>query len=408
GQYGAVTRIAETILGSTSRASAVAFPKPLAAEHAEQVYACTVRLVAHMARRLSSRERDVAQDKADLSSVLHILKAISSKRCAHDILYVFVQQIARVVPMRRCSVVRVWGGEQRGHVLASHEDPSVRDLVIELSKYPEIVEAMEQRDKVVVNDVLKDPRTKPFAAELAHSGITSLVVIPLVLFDQNVGSLVLRGARGAGPFSTREISFCEIVAEAAANALERANLFEGLQRVNERLEVLAVTDDLTGLYNHRYFRERLEEECARAQRYQLPLSCIILDVDDFKRVNDTYGHLTGDCVLREIAARTSQMVRKSDIVARYGGEEFVVIMPQTDLEGAHTQAERIRKGICEKPFDGLPEDDRVTVSIGTAVFDTQTMQDCEALIRTADEALYEAKKAGKNCVVTKQRSVEGI
>lgn len=364
--------------------------------------ACATRLMALLARQLNLRHRDVAMDKDDLFSVLSILKAVSAERRAHDILYVFVEQIARAVRMDRCSVVRIWGGEQRAHVLASHEDESVTDLAIDLKKYPELRRAMETRQKVIINDTRRDPLTRPFIEDINKADIQSVIVIPVVLFDQNVGSFLLRAARRKGTFTLREISFCEIVAEAAANALERAHLFESIQKVNERLEILAVTDGLTGLYNHRYFRQRLEEEFERARRYALPLSCMILDVDNFKHFNDTYGHLQGDAVLRGVAACTLQTTRKSDIVARYGGEEFVVIMPQTGYEGASVEAERVRKEICEWPYEGVPKPGTVTVSIGVSVFDAETMPDCEALLRTADNGLYQAKREGKNRVIVGQ------
>lgn len=373
-----------------------------AAEPDDCSLTCATRLMALLARQLNLRQRDIAMDKDDLFGVLNILKAISAKRRAHDILYVFVEQIARAVKMDRCSVVRVWGGDDRVHVLASHEDENISDLIVSLHKYPEIKKAMETRQKVIINDTQHDPLTKPFMKEMAKAGIRSLIVIPVVLFDQNVGSFLLRAARSQGSFSLREISFCEIVAEAAANALERAHLFESIQKANERLEYLAVTDGLTGLYNHRFFRQRLEDEFERARRYDLPLSCLIMDIDNFKMVNDTYGHLQGDTILRGIASCSLQTVRKSDIVARYGGEEFVVIMPQTGIEGATAQAERIRREIAQCHFEGMPENHHVTVSVGVAIFDSATMLDCEALMRVADAALYTAKKEGKNRIVVGQ------
>jgi len=399
GRHGIVERVAETILNANDLAAETAFPAPAGPEHADQAYAHSMRLMTHMAQHLTSRERDIAKDKDDLYSVLNIIDAISSKRHAQNILYVFVEEIARIVEMVRCSVVRVWGQEDKGHVLASHEDAGVRDLVIDLNRYPELHRAMETRSTVVVDDVMHDPLTSPFAKGFRRSGITSLVVIPITLFDPNVGSFFLRAARTNGPFSVREVGFCEVVAKTAGNALERAYLFESIQRVNEQLEFLAVTDGLTGLYNHRFFHERLEEEFERARRYDQALSCLIFDVDDFKQINDTFGHLEGDAILREIALRASQMVRKSDIVARYGGEEFVVIMPQTGLKGGRAQAERIRREIGGRPYPGLPEDKRITVSVGMALLDQSTMTDCEALIRAADSALYDAKRAGKDCVV---------
>jgi len=393
-----VTQLAEKLLAAHGDALPTAMNNPMTQDGYANVLACAMRMTTLATEQLAMRQRTIAQDRSDLAGVLDILKAISSRRRAHDILYCFVEKIAEIIQTHRCSVVRVWGHETKGHVLASHEDRRIRDLSIDLDKYPEIYRAMETGKTVVVNDVRHDPLTRRLATELRAADIASIMVIPIVLFDQNVGSFLLRALRRDGMFSLRETNFCEIVTEAAANALERAHLFESIQLANERLERLAVTDGLTGLFNHRYFRERLDDEFERAKRYGLPLSCLILDLDNFKQVNDTYGHLAGDSVLRELAARTIQRVRKSDIVARYGGEEFVVIMPQTGSEGARSQAERIRKRISETPFSALPPEHEVTVSIGVSVLEPGMEIDCEALIRIADTALYQSKQDGKNRV----------
>jgi two-component system cell cycle response regulator len=159
---------------------------------------------------------------------------------------------------------------------------------------------------------------------------------------------------------------------------------------------LAITDGLTGLYNYRHFRDRLDQEFERAKRYKLPLSCLIFDVDDFKKFNDTHGHLVGDSILREIAGRTLLCIRNSDFVARYGGEEFVIILPQTSARGALSEAERLLAAMRSKSFDAV-EGVRVTVSVGVGTFDG-TMSDSEDILKVADDALYEAKKAGKDCV----------
>lgn len=123
---------------------------------------------------------------------------------------------------------------------------------------------------------------------------------------------------------------------------------------------------------------------------------MLIDVDDFKQVNDTYGHLQGDAVLREISSRALRSTRKNDIIARYGGEELVAILPQTGLEGAIVQANRLLREVSEKPYPGLPEGKSVTVSIGVTVLDRQKTPDSEAFIQQADEALYDAKANGKN------------
>ncbi len=398
-----VIRIADELqaLGGSSRTAGTIethTPFELSPERQDRTLICATHLMVLMTRQLTLRQRDIAADKDDLHSVLDILKAVSAKRRAHDILYVFVEQIARAVKMDRCSVVRVWGDDGIGHVLASHEDETICDLPIDLTRYPEIRRTLDTRQKVIINDTRHDPLMRSCVGDIAQAGVNSLIVIPVLMFDPNVGSFLLRAARTRNPFSLREISFCEIVAEAAANALERAHLFEGIQKANERLELLAITDGLTGLYNHRYFRQRLDDEFERARRYSLPLSCLIIDIDSFKKVNDTFGHLQGDKVLHGIAASTLPLVRKSDIVARYGGEEFVVIMPQTAMDGAYVEAERIRKTISETQYDGMPANHPVTVSIGVSVYDPGAMMDCEALIRVADSALYRAKREGKNRV----------
>ncbi|HNR30563.1 MAG TPA: sensor domain-containing diguanylate cyclase [Candidatus Hydrogenedentes bacterium] len=368
------------------------------ARSADAATSIALRLMAIQTSLLASRHRDIAMDKDDLFAVLNILKAMSAKRSAHDILYVFVEHIARVVTADRCSIVRIWGGEPFGQVLASHEDANLINHTIDLAKYPELGHVLQTAEKTIINDVRTHPLTKPCLEDLERANIRSLLVIPIVLYDRNVGSLILRAARSQGTFTLRETSFFEIVAEAASNALERAELFERVQKANERLEVLAVTDGLTGIFNHRCFRNRLAEEVDRALRYRIPLACMIFDVDNFKQINDAHGHLVGDGILCEIAKRTSRTVRRSDIVARYGGEEFVVIMPQTGADGAAAQAERVRAEIASRPFEGVPGGIPVTVSVGVGVLDHDAAMDCEGLIVQADRALYEAKRTGKNRV----------
>lgn len=365
-----------------------------------QDYANLVRMTSVLLAHLTQRHHDVAMDRHDLRSVLDILKAISAERRCHDVLFVFVEQIARLVDTTRCSVVRIWNEAQTGNVLASHDNARLNDLIIDLSKYPEITHALATGKTVVIDDVGQDPLVRTCLESLRKAHIHSLLVAPIVLHDVNVGSLLLRAARSDRSFTSREIGFCEIVAEAAANALERAHLFEKIQRTNERLEHLAVTDDLTGLRNHRAFREHLEREFERARRYGHGLSILLIDVDNFKAVNDTFGHLQGDKVLRELAWRVLRMTRKTDVAARYGGEEIVIIMPQTSLDGAYAQACRLLAEVRKARYAGLPADFSITVSIGVATLNHDTMTDCEALIRLADSALYEAKRKGKNRVVT--------
>jgi diguanylate cyclase (GGDEF)-like protein len=159
----------------------------------------------------------------------------------------------------------------------------------------------------------------------------------------------------------------------------------------EKLEQLAATDPLTGLANRRGCEKSIAGEISRAERERKPLSCIMLDIDRFKQVNDTMGHQVGDQVLRELSKMLRESVRAYDIVARWGGEEFLLILPGADLEAARQLAERIRVGVQKLPTS------TVTISAGAAEFDAD--YDFEATLRTADRRMYEAKAAGRNCVV---------
>ncbi|OGW24056.1 MAG: hypothetical protein A2X59_12420 [Nitrospirae bacterium GWC2_42_7] len=161
-----------------------------------------------------------------------------------------------------------------------------------------------------------------------------------------------------------------------------------------KVEFLAITDSLTGLYNRRYFDNVLKKELTEGKRYRKSVACLMMDIDNFKQINDTYGHETGDYVLKEIAASLKTIFREADTIARWGGEEFIVMMPHTDMNGASSPASKILKAIDEKKFDKIP-DEHITVSIGVAC-SGETYNTPDILVNASDLALYEAKRKGKN------------
>lgn len=192
------------------------------------------------------------------------------------------------------------------------------------------------------------------------------------------------------------------------NVLERARLEAEVRRANERLREWAIRDGLTGLYNHRHFQERLRTELARAQRYGQPLSCLMLDLDHFKSLNDTYGHPFGDEVLKKVAHTLRDEARQGDVIARYGGEEFVLVLPSTDVAGARAFAERIGERIAAEPVHGDGFSAPVTVSVGVATSTDPRVRSERDLIKLADAALYAAKRLGRNRVCVADDPAVGL
>ncbi len=182
-------------------------------------------------------------------------------------------------------------------------------------------------------------------------------------------------------------------------ALRSKQVRDRLRREREDLAAQAVTDPLTGVYNRRMLDSRLLEEVLRARRYGHSLTCLMLDLDFFKAINDRHGHPTGDTVLRQFVRVAHASLRGSDVLARYGGEEFVILVTETGLQGATTTAEKLRRRIEETEFHTVTGDAlRLTTSIGVA--ELQPADTPDSLLARADKAMYEAKRKGRNRVVS--------
>ncbi|MBO6256477.1 GGDEF domain-containing protein [bacterium] len=176
-----------------------------------------------------------------------------------------------------------------------------------------------------------------------------------------------------------------------------------IKELRDKLKTLATTDELTGLHNRKYLLERMEQEISRAKRYATPLSLLLFDLDFFKSVNDIYGYEWGDVLLKSIADKLRQVIRKEDILTRYGDEEYVVVLPNTPEDNAFLFAERFRKEVERMEFIPAGEEERhpITISGGIATFPCipDTEEDANTIIRYAEHALYNAKKRGKNKIV---------
>ncbi len=243
-----------------------------------------------------------------------------------------------------------------------------------------------------LNRVLKGPPVFRLSPREPYSAaLRNLLAVP-VPTDRGVHMALCVESAKAARFSEATQSLLTTLARAAGFALSRAHLYQ-------EKEELASRDGLTGMLNHRAFQERFRDELLRAQRSGQRVAVLMMDIDFFKKVNDSYGHPVGDLVLRETALLLSQSVRAGiDVVARYGGEEFVCMLPDSDAAGARDTAERIRRSLEAKEFDAGPARFRATLSIGGALFPDDAHYGKE-LLEKADKALYKAKETGRNRVI---------
>ncbi|MBN1662462.1 MAG: diguanylate cyclase, partial [Deltaproteobacteria bacterium] len=332
-----------------------------------------------------------ASTMMDIATVMQTSQAISSEIVLERLL----QKIMNLAIVN--------AGAQRGFLIIDTDGK----LTIEAAKDVEdkdiqvlrsiALDTSDDLSKAVVNYVLRSGENV-ILGNAAHEGAfkndpyvkrnrcKSILCTPIMYQGRITGILYMENNLTAHAFTPERLELLGIISAQAAISLENAKLFD-----------LATTDGLTKLYGHRYFQLLLDKEIQRYQRYKTAFALIMMDIDDFKKVNDTYGHPVGDDVLRNVAKTLKKISRVVDIPARYGGEEFVLILPNTDLPGAMVAAEKIRKAMegMEIPHDA--DMIRVTISLGAAVFPDHASEK-DGLIKSADEALYASKRKGKNCV----------
>jgi len=240
----------------------------------------------------------------------------------------------------------------------------------------------QKGETMVVENATNDKRFKKSAA----SNVENIVCLPLIADDDCIGVMNITNKKSGEKFQKEDVDLLTTLAGQAAVTINNANLYH-----------LAITDGLTQLYINRYFKQKLQDEISRSRRYSHQFSLLMTDIDHFKKFNDTYGHQQGDAVLVTTAKIFKNAVREIDIPCRYGGEEFAIILPETNAEGAHVLAERLRQAIEQYDYPGLKgESLKVTLSLGIATF-PEHAEDAHSMVEKADIALYACKGAGRNC-----------
>ena len=288
-------------------------------------------------------------------------------------------------------LMQVSMGADRCEVILADQFAQLTDLGFPTSIAKQ---AIEQRSVVIIPDLSSLNGHTPSKSALLLQ-IRSVLCVP-VLIDADVAGLiyVYKTSPTARPFDQNDVQIAVAISYQTALTIQRANLLEHSRVLEEKVNF----DDLTGLYNRNHFLDLAEAEFQRAVRFKHLAMVIMMDIDEFKRANDTYGHLAGDHILQTVAIRCRKQIREIDLLGRFGGDEFIFFLVETDPLEGRSIADRIRQVIADIPFETERGPVSITVSMGVSILTPDCMH-LTALINTADNALYEAKRFGKNQVV---------
>ena len=336
--------------------------------------------------------KDLAEHNKELSVLLQINQEMSTTL---DLNTLFDKVLNALKDLIECQVVILLMYDPGAEVLeVSHalgiDSEALNDVTFKLHEGIS-GETARTRATNYVPDLKIDKRYLSYKKSLTVFG--SMLSIPLVTHNKLCGVLNLHKDK-LNSFDTNEIALSQAVANQAAIAIENAQLYK-------QATELSVTDALTGLSNRRHFQDILNREFVLTQRYSSALSLIMIDIDHFKKYNDSHGHLQGDIVLKKVATSLLHNTRGIDLTCRFGGEEFVVLLPKTTTQGAVIAAEKLRKVIEEEVYTGEQESQpggKLTLSLGVASYPVDSA-DMQSLLELADRALYKAKDQGRNQVV---------
>ena len=382
----------EATVRSLGLGAADFIPKPF------RVRELLARVKAHL--RVGRELNQARAEARSRSEMMDIMQEVTASLKPDEIYGILVRRVAQALSIARCSIIMAGPDDEVGTVVAAFENPMLHNLRVDLKRYPEIRRALRTGEVVLIRDVHTDPLYGGVRDEWESQGrpveTRSAVALRFSLRQEPVGVFFLRTTSEDPPLNEHDVQFAEEVTNAAVAALERAYDLENAVLGQEQMRHLAETDPLTNCFNRRALMEKLEQEMDRAARYATMLTGMMVDIDNFKQINDTYGHLVGDRVLKQLANLLKREQRSVDIVARYGGEEFVVLLPETTNTESRNFAERILRRVATHDFGESGRPVRVTISIGIASYPDERVSDGESLLRLADTHLYRAKSDGRN------------
>src|SRR5215217_5401797 len=391
----ALQRQIEQFLAAARRLAAGDFSRPVPVEGGDEFAALGTEF-NRMSQQLAGKIDEVQRKRTELEDAIRrVGEAFASGLDREGIVNLAVRtavdaceaDVGRAVPIDKRRLRAVHVGDQAPDLSAALEAAERAAFDVRADAAADLLSYLDSAEED------PPPPSRPVPAEVDD---VYALAVPLVARLGRRRSLehvgVITIARRDRPFDESELDLFAYLGGQAAVSIENADLHETVQRQ-------AVTDELTGLSNLRHFHDSLAGEIERSRRFEQPVALVMLDIDDFKAVNDTYGHQQGDIVLGKVARVLRELSRDIDEAARYGGEEMAVILPQTDLDGAELAAERMRHAIEQLNIERIDGDEplRITSSFGVASL-PECAKDKDALIAEADAALYRAKRGGKNAV----------
>ncbi|HMA34333.1 MAG TPA: sensor domain-containing diguanylate cyclase [Chloroflexia bacterium] len=359
----------------------------------------TAAVVTEIELRLDLQAREAAEQQlyaalARTQALYHTARALIRNGTLADLLQAVVDSTAAALPADRVTLVTLdRAARQVTHLVKGGVDADQTASVAFAELEDGLTGWVVRTGQAALSPQgVPDARESPAVQERRRrTACGAIMVAPLIYQEQVQGTMTAINRAEAPDFTEADLALLVAMADQAATAIANAQLLA-------RVQHLAVTDELTQVANRRGLWMQAQYELGRARRLGRPLTAIVLDIDHFKQVNDTYGHGVGDVVLQEVVARCRSNIRTIDLLGRTGGEEFAILLPETDLAAAGQIAERVREVVAGAPIPTTQGAVEVTISLGVAALPAGNV-DLEPLLAQADTALYDAKQAGRNRVV---------